>query len=116
MNDFLGLSGKTLLVFGVANKKSVACHVGKTLEEVGAKVVYVVRNEERRQSVAKLMGEAEGHVCDVEFEEQIARLRDDLTARGHKFAGLLHSIAFADYTYGMNPFPETPNQTFLRAI
>src|SRR5438093_1063012 len=59
MNDFLGLSGKTLLVFGVANKKSVAYHVGKTLEEVGAKVVYVVRNEERRHSVAKLMGEAE---------------------------------------------------------
>ena len=37
------------------------------------------------------------HVCDVEFEDQIARLRDELAARGHKFAGLLHSIAFADY-------------------
>jgi enoyl-[acyl-carrier protein] reductase I len=116
MNDFLGLSGKTLLVIGVANKKSVAWHVGKTLEEAGAKVVYVVRSEERRNSVAKLLGQAEIHVCDVEFDEQIARLRDELTVRGHQFAGLLHSIAFADYAEGLKPFHETPKRAFLRAM
>src|SRR5258705_13717359 len=110
MNDFLGLSGTTLLVFGVANKKSVAYHVGQTLEEVGAKAVYVVRSEERRQSVAKLLAGAEVHVCDVEFEEQIVKLRDELAARGHKFAGMLHSIAFADYDDGLKPFHETPNR------
>jgi enoyl-[acyl-carrier protein] reductase I len=114
--DFLHLSGKTLLVFGVANKKSVAYHVAKTLEEVGAKVVYVVRSEERRQSVAKLLDGREVHVCDVEFEEQIARLRDELTAQGHKFAGMLHSIAFADYADGLKPFHETPKRAFLRAM
>jgi enoyl-[acyl-carrier protein] reductase I len=114
--NFLGLSGKTLLVFGVANRKSVAYYVGRTLEEAGAKVVYVVRSEERRASVAKLLGEAEIHVCDVEFEDQIARLKDELTARGHRFAGLLHSIAFADYEGGMQPFHETPKWPFLRAM
>jgi enoyl-[acyl-carrier protein] reductase I len=114
--DFLGLSGKTLLVFGVANKKSVAWHVAKTLEEVGAMVVYVVRSEERGQSVAKLLADREIHVCDVEFEEQIARLRDELTAKGHKFAGMLHSIAFADYADGLKPFHETPKRAFLRAM
>jgi enoyl-[acyl-carrier protein] reductase I len=116
MNDFLGLSGKTLLVLGVANKKSVAYHVAKTLEEAGAKVVYVVRSEDRRQTVAKLLGTAEVHVCDVEFDEQIGKLRDDLAARGHKFAGLLHSIAFADYEGGMKAFHETPKRAFLRAV
>ncbi len=115
-NDFLGLAGKTVLVFGVANKKSVAWHVGKTLEETGAKVVYVVRSEERRQAVAKSLGNAEIHVCDVEFEEQIAGLRDQLAARGHRFAGLLHSIAFADYEGGMKAFHETPKRSFLRAV
>jgi len=114
--DFLELSGKSLLVFGVANKKSVAYHVAKTLEEVGAKVVYVVRSEERRQSVAKLLDGREVHVCDVEFEEQIARLRDELAAQGHKFAGMLHSIAFADYADGLKPFHETPKRAFLRAM
>jgi enoyl-[acyl-carrier protein] reductase I len=114
--DFLELSGKTLLVFGVANKKSVAYHVAKTLEEVGATLVYVVRSEERRQSVTKLLEGREVHVCDVEFEDQIVRLRDDLAAKGHKFAGLLHSIAFADYADGMKPFHETSKRAFLRAM
>lgn len=116
MNDFLGLANKTVLVLGVANKKSVAFHVGQTLEQAGAKVVYVVRNEARRQSAAKLLGEAEIHVCDVEFEDQISRLSDDLAAKGHRFAGLLHSIAFADYADGMKPFHETPKRAFLRAM
>ena len=114
--DFLGLYGKTLLVFGVANKKSVAYHVAKTLEDVGAKVVYVVRSEERKLSLAKLLSERDVHVCDVEFEDQIARLRDELAAKGHKFAGMLHSIAFADYSDGLKPFHETPKRAFLRAM
>jgi enoyl-[acyl-carrier protein] reductase I len=114
--DFLGLSGKTLLVFGVANKKSLAYHVAMTLEAVGANVVYVVRSDERRQSLAKLLTDREVHVCDVEFEEQIVRLRDELAAKGHKFAGMLHSIAFADYADGLKPFHETPKRAFLRAM
>ncbi|MCI0358465.1 MAG: SDR family oxidoreductase [Planctomycetaceae bacterium] len=114
--DFLGLSGKTLLVFGVANKKSLAWHVAQALEEAGAKVVYVVRSEERRQTVVKLLGGREIHVCDVEYDEQIERLKGELASRGHKFAGMLHSIAFADYSDGMKPFHETPKRAFLRAM
>ncbi len=116
MNDFLGLAGKKLLVFGVANKKSVAYHVAKTLTEAGATVIYVVRSEERRQSLAKTLADAEIHVCDVEHEDQIARLQTELASRGHRFAGLLHSIAFADYEGGMKPFHETPKRAFLRAV
>ncbi len=114
--DFLSLSGKSVLVFGVANKKSVAWQVARTLEEIGAKVVYVVRSEERKQSLAKLLAEREVHVCDVEFEDQIEQLASQLASRGHKFAGLLHSIAFADYESGMLPFHETPKRAFLRAM
>jgi enoyl-[acyl-carrier protein] reductase I len=114
--DFLGLSGKTLIVFGVANKKSVAYAVAKTLEEAGATVVYVVRSEERRTGLARLLADREVRVCDVEFDEQIARLRDELTQAGHRFAGLLHSIAFADYSEGIKPFHETSKRAFLRAM
>src|SRR4029079_12984669 len=89
---------------------------GKVLEEAEANVVYVVRSEERRQNVSKLLGSAQIHVCDVEFYEQVARLRDEVTARGHKVAGLLHSIAFADYAEGLKPFHETPRRAFLRAM
>lgn len=114
--DYLKLSGKKFLVFGVANKKSVAWHVAKSLTDCGATVVYVVRSEQRRDSLTKLLAGAEVHVCDVEFEDQIARLAADLTAAGHRFAGLLHSIAFADYPEGIKPFHETPKRAFLRSV
>lgn len=114
--DFLGLSQKTLLVFGVANRKSVAYHVGRLLAEAGANVVYVVRSPERRESVAKLLEGAEIYVCDVEHEDQIARLRQEVGSRHPKLAGLLHSIAFADYDESPRPFHETSKKAFLRSV
>lgn len=116
MTDFLQLAGKTLVVFGVANRKSVAYHIGKTLEEAGANVVYVVRSAERKDSVAKLLQDREVHVCDVEFPEQIEQLRHDLAAKHQTLHGLVHSIAFADYEGGMKPFHETGKSQFLRAV
>lgn len=114
--DFLGLSGKTLLVFGVANRKSVAYHVGRLLKEAGANVVYVVRSVERRVSVAKILVDSEIYVCDVEYDDQIARLRDELRPKHPAFHGLFHSIAFADYDDSPRPFHETPKKAFLRSI
>ena len=48
--SFLGFADKTFLVFGVANRKSVAWHIAQVLEAEGARVVYSVRSEERRES------------------------------------------------------------------
>ena len=114
--DFLQLADRQILVFGVANRKSVAWHVARVLAEAGARCVYVVQNEEIRQNVARLVGDAEVYTCDVEREEEIARLRDEIAARHQVFHGLLHSIAFADYPEGVKPFHETPKRAFLQAV
>ena len=114
--DFLQLTGKSILVVGVANRRSVAWHISRVLSEAGAKCVFVVQNEETRQNVAKLAGDAEIHICDVEHDDQIARLRDELAKRGEKFHGMVHSIAFADYSDGVKPFHETPKKAFLQAV
>ncbi len=114
--DFLQLEGKRILLFGVANRKSVAWHIAETLAEVGAECVYVVQNESLRQAQAKLFGEADVHVCDVEKPEEITRLRQELARRYDRFHGLVHSIAFADYSEGMKPFHETPRKAFLQAV
>ena len=115
--DFLQLSGKAILVFGVANRKSVAWHISRVLREAGATCVYVVQNEQVRQGVAKLLEpEAAVFTCDVEREEEIARLRDELAQRGEKFHGLVHSLAFADYSEGVRPFHETSRKAFLQAM
>ncbi|MGD9633577.1 MAG: enoyl-ACP reductase [Pirellulales bacterium] len=114
--DFLQLDGKRILVFGVANKKSVAWHTSRVLVEAGAEVVYVVRSEERKAQVAPLVGDAAVYVCDVEFEDQIERLAADLAAKYDVFHGLVHSIAFADYEDGVKPFHETSKRAFLRTF
>lgn len=115
--DFLQLAGKSILVMGVANRKSVAFHIARLLEDAGANVVYVVRSSVRQQSVAKIVKPgAEIYACDVEREDEITRLHEDLTKHDHVFHGLVHSIAFADYSEGMKPFHETPKAAFLRAV
>lgn len=114
--DFLGLTGKTVLVFGVANRKSLAYFIGRTLSEVGAEVIYAVRSESRRQSVAKLLAGAEIYVCDVEQQGQIDRLRQEIASRHRVLHGLVHSIAFADYEGSVKPFHETGKDQFLRAM
>jgi len=114
--DFLGLSGKTVLVFGVANRKSVAWHVSRVLVAAGAHVLFSVRSQPRKESLAKLVDPADIYVCDVEHEEQIGRLALELAERGVMLAGLVHSIAFADYGDGVKPFHETSKAAFLRSI
>jgi len=114
--DFLQLANKSVLIFGVANRKSVAYHIGRVLTEVGARVLYAVRSPQRQESVAKLVGEAPVFVCDVERQEEIDRLRDEVAAVTPQLHGIVHSIAFADYSAGWLPFHETPRRAFLQAV
>jgi enoyl-[acyl-carrier protein] reductase I len=115
--SFLQLENKTIVVFGVANRKSVAWFIGKTLEEAGATVVYVVRSPERQQSLTKLLGDRPCFVCDVEFEDQINQVRDQIAEKYSEIHGLVHSIAFAAYDEsGIKPFHETTKQQFLRTV
>jgi len=115
--DFLQLSEKSIVVFGVANKKSVAWLIGQTLESQGAKVIYVVRSPERKDSLTRLMGERVVYVCDVEFEDQIRAVADQIAADHSPIHGLVHSIAFAAYDEsGIKPFHETGKQQLLRTM
>ena len=61
--DFLELTGKKILVLGAANRKSVAFHIGGLLTAAGAEAIYSVRSPARRTSLAKLLPQAEIHVC-----------------------------------------------------
>ena len=115
MNDWLQLAGKTVAVFGVANKRSVGFHVGRSLQDAGAEVVWIVRSEERRSELGKRLG-GDVFVCDVEDRGQIEGLAQELAARHPKLDGLVHSIAFANYEDGWKPFHETRREDFLQAV
>lgn len=114
--SFLQLEGKRIVVFGVANKKSVAYKVAQVLEEAQAEVVYVVRSESRKQQLEKLLSGKRVFVCDVEHQEQIDSLAAQLKEEFDEIYGFVHSIAFADYSDGMHPFHETTRKQFLQAV
>jgi len=117
MTDFLQLSGRWVAVFGLANKKSVACAVARVLEENGARPVHVVRTPERAETARRLFPDSPVFVCDVGKEENIIGVSKEIAAElDAPLAGLVHSIAFANYSRGIRPFHETAREDFLQAV
>lgn len=114
-NAFLGLSGKVYLILGVANKKSVAWAIAKTLQEQGATVVFSVRSPKRKESLKKLLGERPVYICDVEYPEQVEALAKAVGKDYQAVDGIVHSIAFANYSEGPKPFHETLRKDYLQA-
>ena len=102
---------------GVANRKSVAWSVAKLLKEEGAKVLFCVRNPKRKAELQSLLSEDDTiFTCDFEKESEIAGLKQSLSEeRNLRLDGLLHSIAFANYSEGLKPFHETKRKDFLQA-
>ena len=86
------------------------------MTEAGANVLYSVRSPERAESVQKLVGEAPVYVCDVGQQSQIDALREAVGKNVSSLHGLVHSIAFADYAGGPQPFEQTPRDAFLHAV
>jgi len=116
MSDFLNLSGKTFLVQGVANKKSVAWLIARSLEEQGARVIFAVRSEARKKSLETLLAGRMVFVCDVEQEGACDQLAAEVAAANvGPLHGLVHSIAFANYSEGFKTFVETKRADFLQA-
>jgi len=115
--NFLQLQDKRFLIFGVANKKSIAYQIAVMLLSEHAVIDLVVRDEATAEKVRPLFPQQKVFVCNVEQESDIVQLRRTLKAEGNGYYdGLVHSIAFADYGDGMKPFHETPKEAFLQAL
>lgn len=115
MSDFLKLSGKKIVVTGVANRKSVAWFTAKTLEEAGAEAIFSVRSRERAEELSRLLAGRRVYVCDVEREDETSALAEAVARDCGNVDGLVHSIAFANYAEGFKPFHETKRADFLQA-
>lgn len=114
--SFLALADKTYVVFGVANKRSVAYHVARQLCDEGAKVLCSVRSPQRAESVARLLPDCTVYVCDLADDAQIAALAARVKAEHPVIHGLVHSIAFADYESFSGKFHEVSRSDFLQCI
>ena len=76
----------------------------------------MVRSPARRDQLGKLLGDQAVYVCDVEQQNDIDALAERLREDYGNFWGFVHSIAFADYSEGIQPFHETGRREFLQAI
>src|ERR1700722_2024152 len=95
---FDDLRGRTAVVFGVANKRSIAWAIAQGLHSAGANLAITYQNErmelEAKDLILSLPG-AEAFMCDVSKDEEIAQLFEKLKARYGKLHVLVHSVAFA---------------------
>jgi enoyl-[acyl-carrier protein] reductase I len=113
--NFLDLENKNFLLFGWANRKSVAWHVGSILEQNGANVFYGVRNDALCGELCRMVPANRIFVCDFENEASYEDLSRALESRRVEWHGLLHSVAYARYTPESRVFHATQRRDFLQA-
>lgn len=112
---FSDLQGRTAIVFGVANKRSIAWSIAQGLHSAGARLIITYQNErleqEARDLISSLPG-TEGFMCDVSKDEEIDRLFSQVKDRFGKLHVLVHSVAYAPAEELRGEFINTTREGF----
>ena len=109
------LNDKTFLITGIANKKSVAYQTATLLTEQGAKLIFTGQTEKHIQKIKSLFPHSPVILLDVENQDHLNKLITLVGNFTSKIDGILHSIAFANFSEGPKPFHETKRHDFLQA-
>ena len=94
----IDLTGKTAVVFGLANKRSIAWGIALKLHEAGATLAICYQNERMRAEAQGLIDElpgAAGFQCDLSNDQEIDSLFTTLKSRYGRLDILVHAVAFA---------------------
>ncbi|CAG5082084.1 Enoyl-[acyl-carrier-protein] reductase [NADH] FabI [Thermobacillus xylanilyticus] len=92
------LNGKNIVVMGVANDRSIAWAIARSLKAQGANLAFTYESERVEERVRKLTETMPGSLvlpCNVTSDEDIERLADALRESFGVLHGVVHSIAFA---------------------
>lgn len=110
------LAGKLGIVFGVANKRSIAWAIAQAWGKAGATLAFTYQGERLKENVEDLVSTFGSDTlllpCDVTRDEEIERV---FQAVGHKFGKLhllLHAIAFAPKEALEGDFLNTSREAF----
>src|SRR5580692_6479270 len=113
------LAGRNAVVFGVANKRSIAWSIAQGLHAAGANLAITYQNErlelEAKDLILSLPG-AEAFMCDVSNDAEIDRLFAKLKERHGKLHTLVHSVAFAPADELKGDFINTTREGFRVAL
>jgi enoyl-[acyl-carrier protein] reductase I len=106
---------KTALILGLANKRSIAWAIAQKLHAAGWKLAICYQNERLEQEAKDLIDElpgSEGFMCDLSFDDQIAKLFEQLQERYGVLHGVVHSVAFAPAEDMKGEFLNTSREGF----
>src|SRR6267154_5569587 len=110
------LDGKTGIVFGVANKRSIAWAIAQAWAREGAKLAFTYQGERLKENVEELAGTFGPDTpilpCDVTKDEDIARVFATVGEKFGKLHLLLHSVAFAPKDALEGEFVNTNREAF----
>ena len=115
----VGLQGKTGIVFGVANQRSIAWAIAQMLHDAGANLSVVYQNQRLYERVAGLMEGWDNAValeCDVSSDEQIASTLNETGQRFGTIDFVIHSIAYANREDLEGDFSKISRQGFQSAL
>jgi len=113
------LQGKTALIFGVANERSIAWGITKALHEQGATIGISYAGgplEKRVEPLAESIGVSFLEVCDVTQDEHIQRVADRAAGAFGEIDILVHAIGFANRDELSGPYYGTSREGFHLAL
>jgi enoyl-[acyl-carrier protein] reductase I len=109
------LAGRTAVVFGVANKRSIAWSIAQQVHAAGANVAITYQNERLKMEAEDLIQSLPGAVgfqCDVTRDDEIERLFAQLKERFGKLHTIVHSVAYAPADELKGDFVNTTREGF----
>jgi len=116
MSSDLPLAGKTGVIFGVANKRSIAWAIAQAWHKAGAKLIFNYQGERLKENVEELAGTFGADTlilpCDVSSDEQIDTFFAEVKKQTDRLDLLLHSVAFAPREALAGEFVATTRQAF----
>jgi len=113
------LEGKKFLVFGVANKNSIAWGITEALHREGAKIALTFMNEmmeKRVRPLAESIGCEDVFQCDVQNDEELDAVFSEIEKSWGNLDGVVHAVAFADREDLSNNFSKTSRSGFTLAL
>ena len=115
------LSGKTVLMMGVSNKRSIAWGIAQACYKQGAKLAFTYQGDRQQESLQELLGEHmkdEGFYmvsCDVSNDDEVAEAFAKIKENVGVLHGVTHSIAFAKTEDLSGEYVNTSRDGFLLA-
>ncbi len=113
------LEGKTGVVFGVANKRSIAWAIAQAWAAAGAKLIFNYQGERLKDNVEELVAEFGAdtplYPCDVTKDEEIKEFFQKTKEHFGTIDLMLHSVAFAPREALEGRFLNTSREAYLLA-